>query len=164
METTKKTLLILLGILLVAGSIYGGFYLFKKILNQKEKKSEVVFLPEQPTLNIKRDLEGDIPAVFPEKLIPKEDISLTLESFSVPQGNKTQYTYRYVSKKDFIQNKNYFINFFTSNKDFSSLSNTRTVSNNFFFSAYRSKKDNTEIMVTINLYQLGYIVDITIIK
>lgn len=163
METTKKTLLILLGILLVAGSIYGGFYLFKKILDQKEKKSEVVFLPEQPTLSIKRDLEGDIPAVFPEKLIPKEDISLVLESFNVFQNGKTQYTYRYISKKDYINTRNYFIN--TIQK----LNNWNVVvasgNNTNLYTINATEPTGTEIFVAINKYKTdAIIVDLTLIK
>lgn len=117
METTKKTLLIALVILFTLGSTYGGFYFFKKYF-VKSPQNDILTQTEQvPAIpGFQRDMMNEISEIFPKKLVPEEDISMSIESFTfLREDQKKEYTFRYVSKKSPYDNFVYFTDFLSKN-------------------------------------------------
>ncbi len=166
MQTVKKLSLIFIGILLISGSAYGGFYFFKRNIKATPHNEVTPSQTNESLVGLKRDIKGNIDPIFPKGLINEKDVSKVIESFVFKDTSpKTQYTFKYVSKMSYFESTNYFI---------------KTLSNGFqnftlsdFFkddinqiTAFSLKNENTdELFITIsNLPDIGAVVDITYTK
>lgn len=161
MNSLKKVLLIILGIILVAGSAYGGFYLFKRYVTQKsfldsgKSKDTALSIP-----GFTRETNTEIPTVFPQGLIRESDIKSVLESFRVARPDaKTQHTYKYISIKDFNTNKNIFKKFITTNT-VQVINSTDTEDSFSVFIKYNTD----DLLISVNNVVSDVVVDITYIK
>lgn len=115
METTKKSLLIFLAVVVVGVGVYGGFYLTKKFSNkQSPVVSQVATTTTVDTSGITRDLKNGVPASFPKNLIIEKNVS-PIESFSVKKDSVTQNTYRYRTTVSYVDNYKHFIEFVRAN-------------------------------------------------
>lgn len=100
MGNTKKIFIWIFIIIVVAASVYGGFYVMKLVSQQGSQ--------EMPT-GYERDMTKAVPSVIPEGLIVDTDIERVIESFNIRQEDgKTQYTFRYVSNKSYAENVDYY--------------------------------------------------------
>lgn len=151
---------ILIALVVLALLIGGYFYISKKdatlVVNENNQS-----VP--PLKGLERDLENKLPVVFPVGLVQEKDIANTIESLTyTKEGQKTQYTFRYTSKKNFSDTLAYFMKYLSTNewhlvgiptteKTFASFSSTRKIIENVF--------------ITINeVESVGVIVDVTYIK
>lgn len=115
MEILKRSLLMILVLLLVGGSVYGGFYLFRKRYSSKSPmQTDVIGTTTQIIPGFERDLNNKLPGLFPIKLISEEGI-VSVESFSIDSKIQKQYTYRYITNWTGAHNYTYFINYLSRN-------------------------------------------------
>lgn len=166
METTKKSLLIFLALIVVGGSAYGAFYILKKYIKKTpEIQTQNTATTTSVVNGLTRDLTNKIPATFPVGLINEKDITTVIESFTVvSEINKTtQYTFRYVSNKDLSSAHRYFLNTLTpTNKGWILVDDI--VEPSFSSLTVRSKQGSM-LSVVINKDSLdSSVVDITLVK
>ena len=111
METTKKSLLIFLALIVVGGSAYGAFYVLKKYIKKSPEVPPIVNTQGTTTNPLidgyLRDTENKLPTAFPKGLITEEGMVL-LETFSVKNTRGAQDTYRYVTKLSSEKNYTHF--------------------------------------------------------
>jgi len=166
METTKKSLLIFLALIIVGGSAYGAFYLLKKYIN-KTPQEEVLGTATTTSVvvGLTRDTSNKIPSVFPKGLVIEKDIATVIESFSVPSkvNKTTQYTFKYVSNKSLSANYKYFSETLTSKNSGWSL--VDDIFEPSFSSITVQNKAGNMLSIVINDDSLNLsIVDITLVK
>ncbi|MCX6703526.1 MAG: hypothetical protein NTV02_02480 [Candidatus Zambryskibacteria bacterium] len=160
MEQLKKTLFIFFIVLLVTGSVVGGFYLVKKYTSPQYPKTPIV---QQLTVpGMVRDTEGKIPSAFPKGLIDQKNIANVIESYNVAKDKSgEQITFRYISNKDIFATATYFKKYLSSNGW-----RITGLSDKAKFSSITSiKGQNEKMFVTINeIDPIGIVVDVTYIK
>ncbi|MEY4602574.1 MAG: hypothetical protein RL292_515 [Candidatus Parcubacteria bacterium] len=161
METTKKSLLIFLALIIVGGSAYGAFYLLKKYI----KKSSDVPAQNATTTAIvipgfKQESVNKVPAVFPKGLIAEKNI-IPIESFTVKTTSNTQYTYRYVTKLSFGENYSYF--FKTVRADGWEVKSVNKIDASWFMDFSKGRQD-LSISYSLNTQTKEGIIDVTFIQ
>lgn len=113
METTKKSLLIFLALVIIGGSAYGAFYLLKKYIKKTPETpstGSTIGTTTNPVIDgFLRDNENKLPAAFPKGLIVEEGM-VVLETFSIKNNRGSQDTYRYVTKLTSEKNYSHFQN------------------------------------------------------
>lgn len=167
MENTKKALLVFLIVIIIIA--IGGFLFFKKnFVNKTPVTNDSKILNTTTSTNPKipgyiGDMTNKIPSVFPEGLVIEKDIKVAIESYKVGMsGQKTQYTFRYVSINDLNTNKKFFNNFLKAN-NWGSVTVTPGTSKTFF--SVSALKDKKELLITVNsTVSNGVIVDVTYIE
>jgi len=165
METTKKIIFSIVIVCLVAGSSTGAFYLFKKYLVKKEVAPELVTTvastsPEAVIPGYKQDTSMKIPEIFPDGLIPKDDIIFIITSFSVAQEGNSQYTFKYQSKKNITETLKYF-NTYLKGSNWQAMYKPEISTTSAVITS--RKGENEKLSITISNLG-GTVVDVTYIK
>lgn len=164
METTKKSLLIFLAIIVVGGSAYGAFFLLKKYIKKDSGSIPAPISQTAPTLpGLEKDLNNKMPTILPKGLIPEKDVLAPIESFTYKQdGKPTQYTYKYASSKSVAQNRLYYEKFATTTPGWTS---GGVITNSTTFVSIRAMNKSMELIISINAdVDNKSVVDITAIK
>jgi uncharacterized protein YxeA len=161
METFKKILLVLLGGIVVVGSTVGGFYFFKQMIKTVDSPLTQSANTTPSVPGYSQDLTNKIPSVFPEGLLVNNNIKNTIESFAVA-GEKTQYTFRYISTGDFDTTKKYFFNKVRNGFKGWYIKTISEGSNAYFISLIGPKKE--EMFITVTIVRADIVVDMTLIK
>lgn len=160
METFKKALLIFLGVSVILGSILGGFYFFKKKFSITQP-SQPHTGEGLPVPGLTKDLTNKIPDVFPEGLLISSNIKNTIESFTV-EGEKTQYTFRYISTGNFIATQKYFFDKVKNGFKGWYINSISGNSTSYFLKLKGPK--NQDMFITITTVRADIVVDVTLIK
>ncbi len=164
METTKKSLLIFLGLLIVGGSAYGTFYLLKKYISRTENEPLVTM--DQPASStpvisgFEQNLHNEVPSVLPKDVLFEKNVTV-VESFTVKNAPGTQYTYRYISKLSFGENYSYF---FKTLRNAGWETKTVTRTDNDWFMFFAKPKQELNISYSFNKETKVGIIDITFLQ